>query len=218
MHNRVIYTKRADVDGNGEKNFFLVHHHKLDQQKPKYFGSDHDSLFANEKDKYSLLGYINDKFRVNGTFVFLLEYPETPCHYFFSQEVNPIISIPDNEVGMIKFDSNCSSDLDFIGLNRNFDPDRTYLDGIKTDTVRKLYGYFGVGQRKPWHNLHQLGAYHSSHTPYITEENLWMQYDNRYVLSLLGEHFTCNVCPHINLHHFLSLSLYFVMSSSCIKF
>ena len=212
VKNLNIYIKNVNIDEEGETSFFLVHHFKIDQNNPRYFNNDRECLFSNEKNKYSLLGYINEQFRVNDSFIFILEYPETPCYYYFAQGVNPITSTPDSNVNLAYNVSNCSSNLPFVGLNRNLND--AYLDGIITDYDRIYYWYFAIGQRGSWDNQHQIGAYHSSHNPYLTEVNLWMQFDNSSVLSLLHDHFTLQACVHVAFLRFISNSLFVAFFSN----
>ena len=214
VRNRHIYIKQANVDGKGDKSFFLVHHFKIDPASPKYFKNDYECLFSNEENKYSLLGYINDQFRVQGSFVFLLEYPETPCHYFFSQEVNPIFTTPDNVEGFTPYSSNCSSNLKFIGLNRNNYQNAAYLDGIVTNPSNSWYWFFGIGQKTTWGGHDQIPGYISSYSPIILEVNLWMQFDDPHVLYLLHQYFTCNSCVRFLYFHLISCSFFITFFSN----
>ena len=212
VRNRHIYIKQANVDGNGDKSFFLVHHFKINPTSPNYFKNDHECLFSNEENKYSLLGYINNEFQVGDSFVFLLEYPQTPCHYFFSQKVNPIFSTPDTVEGFTLHSSNCTSNLNFIGLNRNNYQNAAYLDGIVTDSSNSLYWFFAIGQKIRWHD--QIPGYSTSRSNPILEVNLWMQFDNPHVLYLLHEYFTCNSCVRFLYFHFISCSLFITFFSN----
>lgn len=51
--------------------------------------------FINETDKFSVLGYLNDNFLINGVFNFLFHFPDDypEDYYYFNQSINPLITL-----------------------------------------------------------------------------------------------------------------------------
>ena len=158
VKNRVLYLKKESIDGTEHK-FLLIHHFKIDQQNPKYFTTKNEFLYGDTANKYSVFGFIDDSFKINvmGTnkFFFLLEYPQQSCHFYFSQNTNPIEAIDDSDVYMDMKNKTCKSDVEFNGLTQH-DSDATYLDGVKTRSG--AVWYYAIGQfQKDWGGGHIAG-------------------------------------------------------------
>ena len=74
----------------------LVFHHEYDAG---LFRSKRDALFSTKKGRFSVLGKINENFKVNGKFEFLLEYPPFSGYNQWYQTINPIHAKPNEENG-----------------------------------------------------------------------------------------------------------------------
>ena len=192
VKNRVLYLKKESIDGTEHK-FLLIHHFKIDQQNPKYFTTKNEFLYGDTANKYSVFGFIDDSFKINvmGTnkFFFLLEYPQQSCHFYFSQNTNPIEAIDDSDVYMDMKNKTCKSDVEFNGLTQH-DSDATYLDGVKTRSG--AVWYYAIGQRVPWGTKDQIPAFLSSvDAEIITELSLYIQIENQSLLSKFQSFYSC---------------------------
>ena len=63
------------------KEWRIIFRHKSYENNPVFFTNDLVLNSTNDSERYSILGYVDDSFRINGAFEFLLEYPE--YHTYF---------------------------------------------------------------------------------------------------------------------------------------
>ena len=82
--------------------------------------------------KYSCLGELSDKYKIDDYFEFFLEYHfETlnPTYLYWKQKVNPVYSSLDTkDVGYIPLSVNITEYYPFMGLSRSTD-NATFIDG-----------------------------------------------------------------------------------------
>ena len=142
---RFIFLKKQNIS-NVEHQFLLIHRFRSD--RGSIFTSEEDVMFSLTQDKYSILGYYDDSFNINERFIFLLEFPDHNCSYYFSQNINPKKAEHDQDVDMKNLGLACRSFISFAGFTRFSDPSVTYIDGVKTVSEQKWY--FPIGQRMIW--------------------------------------------------------------------
>ena len=70
-----IHIKDKIVNGETHQ-FLLLLHHKLITEPLNYFTSYQEFLFSVDENKYSIMGYFDDSFKIDNNFIFMIEYPE----------------------------------------------------------------------------------------------------------------------------------------------
>ena len=113
-----------------KENWIKIFHHN--SQNGDFFINSNEVLFSNKTNKYSILGYINDSWKINNSFEFLLEYPQLIGYNRWKQSLHP----KDNpEIG----DNNKAIGYEAInitwkeqkwgGLVKSNPGDQTFIDG-----------------------------------------------------------------------------------------
>ena len=104
----------------------LIFHHN---SKYGYFNEKEVYLSTNPH-KFSVLSRLDDSFKIDQKFEFLLLYPEIPGHAHWVQDINPLKAQPNEENGYlsISFTWNDSSTQEFHGLSLS-NSTHTFLDG-----------------------------------------------------------------------------------------
>ena len=199
--NRVIYLKKSIIN-DVAYHFLLLHHFKIENSQ--YFKTQEEILFGQSKNKYSILGYLDDSFKVKNKFVFLMEYPEGDCAIFFEQDINPVIAEPDQFVNMKNRGLECLGNIPFSGLTRSTTESRTFIDGVIRNESQNRIWYYPIGQ-KQGNGGDIIPSYSEPQNPKITEVNLWIQIEDFSLLSRFKSILTCK--PSIKFTH-LTLFLY----------
>ena len=111
------------------KNWLKIFSHEMIENN--YFTSEKELQLTNNDGKFSIIGAIDESFKVNGVYEFLLEYPiELPNEFnHWNQTLFPLESAdyePDIEYNPIEISWN----INFYGLSRS-DSTLTFLDGSK---------------------------------------------------------------------------------------
>lgn len=167
---RVIYTKNAQDSDGKIGDYLLIFHHNI--SKGDVFLSVKDFLFANEENKYSIFGFIDDSFKYDGKkFEFLMEYPDDNTHGFWLQNINPWKAEPDSDVGYIDKGKNFKGMLEFTGLTRHSSV-YSFLDGISRNIGE---WYYSIGLREPWGKHNSIPGSYAGENPPIYEVFLWMR-------------------------------------------
>lgn len=145
-------------------NWFLIFHHNL---LGKYFASS-EYLFANSEHKYSALGML-EKFRINGEFEFLLEYPQTTGYNRFKQTSNPATT-NDRVDNYVK--KHISWDYHgFAGLALS-SSSSTFIDGSPGITS----WFYAIGQNSAWCCGNIPGPFYQEEESILIDEvNLWVR-------------------------------------------
>ena len=96
---------------------------------------DGEELFVRNSDnsKFSLLGILNENYKINGYFEFYLKYIyETAPVYFvhWRQKSNPIYTEPnDQNIGYVPINVTLTSYAPFEGLAKSYTRNSTFIDG-----------------------------------------------------------------------------------------
>ena len=148
-----------------ESNFVLIFRQKY--PSGGLFLDENECNKSLKKNKFSIIGSINDNFKINNNYHFLLEYPEVDMLIEWEQK----LYITSNESDVYENVYN-STFKTFHGLAKSADfPDSTCIDG-SVNSWR-----YAIGTR-----ISYMGKYIPG--PYITtgidvnEVLLWMKYDN----------------------------------------
>ena len=151
MKNRFVYLKDKKIN-NVEHHFLLLHY--FDSSNGNLFTSDEEVLRSFKPNKYSILGYFDDSFSISNKFVFLLEYPDVDCAYYFQQDFNPLKTTHDQQVNMVNKGLSCPEEGSriFSGFTRFQSPDLALMDGIISNHIYQYYWFFPIGQREKYGN------------------------------------------------------------------
>ena len=117
-----------------------------------FFINENDVLYNNNENKFSILGYIDDTWKINNYFEFLLEYPEVIGCNIWKQSINPRFNseIGDNQKAIGYIGINISWTLsNWGGLVKSNPGTDTYLDG---STGGIGYWWYSIGSFKPYSN------------------------------------------------------------------
>ena len=122
------------------KNWLKIFSHEMIENN--YFTSEKELQLTNNDGKFSIIGAIDESFKVNGVYEFLLEYPDISDNYNqWNQTVFPLDSIkynPDIEYKKIQV----FWDVNFFGLSRSNEP-KSYIDGAIDGNW-----YYAIGAKK----------------------------------------------------------------------
>ena len=129
------------------RKWLLVFHHKYETEKD-LFKNESDALFCNEKNRFSILGSINDTFKSHGRYEFLLEYPEVAGFNQWSQTKNPLFVEPGESNGYRPISITWST-LGWHGLAKSADKASTLIDG-STSTYTGNW-FFAIGAYNSYH-------------------------------------------------------------------
>ena len=206
---RKIYIKLLTHKGVSYK-FLLLHHFKI--MNSNYFRSDDnnsEALYGNTPNKYSILGFLDDSFKIHDNFVFLLEYPDGNCSYFFEQTKNPLTAEPDEDVEMKNKGLECVGFMPFSGFTQSRISSATVLDGWKATQGTEAIWHFPIGQKVSWDGADRIPAYDSILGVLLTEVNLWIQINDMPLLLRFG--YNCSM-KHFS-HLYTSSFVYFIVKT-----
>ena len=82
-------TKGFDFKHFRNKRWLKIFYHNVTGGEQFYFQSDEEALWSHTPQKYSILGLISDKFKINEYYEFLLEYPEIKGFNDWKQKIFP---------------------------------------------------------------------------------------------------------------------------------
>ena len=128
-----------------ESNFVLI----FEQKYPigGLFQDERECNKSHKKNKYSIIGSINDNFKINEYFHFLLEYPELDSYLEFEQKTY----ITSNAYNVNAKNYN-SSFIQFNGLAKSGDANYSCIDG--SPGVGTGSWWYSIGTKIPHSNAH----------------------------------------------------------------
>ena len=152
--------------------WLLVFHHNT---LHGMFKSKTHAKYSLDPNKFSLLKRIDDSFKIDGKFEFLLKYPNLTGYNHWTQTVNPIKAQPNTENGYvpieIKWDNNFWHGL---SLSNHV---TSYLDGSpNADTW-----FYSIGTNEYNTNEFIPGSDWVVDGKYLKEVNLWIKVTNNFV-------------------------------------
>ena len=108
-------------------------------------------LKNNEPNKFSILGELDNSFKINGKFEFLLEYPKLEGFNMWSQLKNPVKAEPNVENGYKEI--KCSwKEKSFHGLAKSSSTGHTFIDGSVFDADSEMNHFYSIGLYVNWKN------------------------------------------------------------------
>ena len=136
-----------------------------------YFLNFNEALNISSPNKYSILLFIDDKYKINNKFEFLLEYPEFNNYNRWKQSKHPLNNLDNDQLVegyepiYIGFNSG------WVGLVKSSDS-RTVIDGHAGG-----YWYYSIGtQIGGWTNNQFPGPPPNSNS--VKNCSLWLRIDN----------------------------------------
>lgn len=168
--------------------WFLIFHHDATHGM---FHSKEQAKYSLDPNKFSLLKRIDDSFKIDGSFEFLLMYPNLTGQNHWRQTVNPIHAEPNQENGYqevnVSWKSNNWHGLAVSNLRQ------TYLDGSPFNGSTWFYS---IGTTKYLNHVTIPGPEWSAGGKDFYEVNLWIRITNYIILRKLYElcthHSTCH--------------------------
>ena len=128
----------------------LFYHYVISDED--FFSEDEqDFLYHNSRKKFSIFNYIDKKFKYEGYYEFLLEYPSVEGYNHWKQEIFPLDANENEGTTDVKYNQNgylCSwTGKDWKGLRRSSQTRYTYLDGSNSDKH-----WFEIGVKNRYNN------------------------------------------------------------------
>ena len=130
------------MDMAGE--WMLIFQHKLENNED-FFIDSRECLYSNTDRKFSRIGFVEkhlSKFRINGKYEFILQYPDTKVMNHWTQTVFPTKAKPQTENGFVNISSGYTSQ-GWGGLVLS-NSQSTYIDGAPFSSN----WFYPVGQMK----------------------------------------------------------------------
>lgn len=120
----------------------LIFFHNVTEGTNLYF-DDSSALNNNEENKFSIIGFINEAFRINGCYEYLLEYPEHGEYLIWQQTIHISNTTAQQTAADIGYKKKHQNYEGFKGLSRSTNSHATVFDGSPgTDGF-----YFSIGAK-----------------------------------------------------------------------
>ena len=137
------------VQDKADKTWLKVFYHNSDNGD--WFTEEEDLLYINSQNRFSIFGFINQYFKIDGYYEFLLEYPEFPLQYnnwkqaYFPLDVSQSSS---SYVGYTLDETcHCSWTLSsFGGYSRSSQTTETFLDA----SYKEENWWYTIGAKKTY--------------------------------------------------------------------
>ena len=190
----------------GKKWLKLFYH---DSSTSLFFHEENELIFTNTKRKFSIFGMIDNRFRINDYFEFLLQYPSIPNEYNnWRQKILPNNASErlDTDIGYNADDLHISWNGTFWGGLIKSSTDVTLIDG----SVHLDHWWFSIGATEPRSDdsIYFYGPSTSyGHGSVVTEVYLWIRIpDNIY------HQFLIRTCKNTQYSHFLPFFFITILS------
>ena len=183
------YVSYDGLEGYGTNNsWVLIFHH--DSSKG-FFSSKKEARYSLNPHKFSLLSRLNEGFKIEGRFEFLLKYPQFTGQNHWTQTVNPVEAQPNEDIGYEGI--NISWSINYWGGLALSSTERTLIDGSPyADTW-----FYAIGTVSSSYPNQIPGPYWEYQgVSVINMVDLWIRVNNFALISELIE-FTCHSVPLI---------------------
>ena len=124
----------------GRKWLKVFHHYS---GSGEYFNSESEVSFINSTNKFSILGMINNEYKIENKFEFLLEYPQISGYNHWNQSINPLLDleVPSQQATGYNPISITWSQSSWGGLVKSMPGSGTIIDGSAGDGM----WYYAIG-------------------------------------------------------------------------
>ena len=174
-----------------------------------WFKSEEEFLHTDSIYKFSILKYIDDDFKTDGVFEFIMQYPERGQFGHWRQELNPLEAEQDSDINVIDLGSTWETEVTFIGLHQS-NNGNCFIEGVNTTTKNITDWYFAIGQKNGWSDTNRLpGFYLAPSTFAFHQVYLWLKITNLGLLDRIWKRHTCQSdisVAHMYIHCFVFLS------------
>ena len=175
--NRALVVQQNPRVVNEIDTWVLIFHHNSSNKD--FFRNKNEALFSTKKNKFSLFGRINDYFKIDGKYEFIIEYPQISRFYQWTQTKNPIDAAAYEDIGFIPNETGYGS---FKGLALSSAPLNTFLDA----TVTSGDWYIAIGAYQSWYTDRCFpGPYDPSSGPCFNTVNVYMRIKEAHKLERL---------------------------------
>ena len=160
----------------------IFYHNVINQE---YFSKDDESeiQFINDKNRFSILGYINDEFKIdNYYYEFLLKYPEYPGYNHWQQTISPL-SIDETESNGYKVCNDCKlswTGYSWKGLSRSSRTSETYIDG----SIGSHFWWYSIGAMHQHSNKKFPGPVSGGREMTVSEVYLYLRVSYKILMKL----------------------------------
>ena len=167
---------------NYDNLFVQIFRQTVTKAVPNLFVDDREANFSLKKNRFSVLKYIDDKFRIaaDSTFEFIIYYKELNEIIHWTQKTSIHAKTSDTEY-VVKHSNNTLHGFEGIGLSIN-DNNAAYLDGQPSSTD----WWFSIGLKSIFGNNGIPGSKHNYATGFknqvVHEVSMWVRVDNMSLL------------------------------------
>ncbi|EAY07840.1 hypothetical protein TVAG_312390 [Trichomonas vaginalis G3] len=153
---------------------------------------------------FSVLGFINDHFKVNYTYNFLFRFEkEYPSEFdFINQSTHPLYSNISANVSVEAVSPDCGTNLTLIGALNGIalsSSNKTLIDG----SINHGYWYFAIGANTYYKVSGTITGPICKVDKGVTSVDLWLQYTDDIIFQMLPNLEIPSV-PKCNSYHLLS--------------
>ena len=159
-------------------NWLLIYYHN--SETGLFFDNDSASFINNEY-QYSIIGSITERFKHNGNFEYLLEYPEQNGFNRWKQKIhisdtNELQTPEDIGYTPVHIDfTQKYNNIGFGGLSKS-NSIRTVFDGSPANGASSDNYWFAIGPKEKYYNKNQFpGPYYGEYADGVTKCYLWIR-------------------------------------------
>ena len=154
----------------------MIFHHKYPSGG---LFSDEECLKSLHKHKFNVIGSINDRFKINSKYYFLIEYPSRGDYLQWEQSKE---ITHDESVDATVYNE---SFISFYGLGSSYDTAKTCYDGTPGDHKTDQWWY-SIGTKNGYNSTVAIpGPCSVRECIPLNEVNLWIKFDDIFVLKNL---------------------------------
>ena len=126
---------------------FLKIFYQFTNSSSDFFNENDDFELINERNKFSILKHIDDRFKYNDYFEFLLEYPSLEGFNNWKQKIFPTKAEDPNSIGYLKENDSCTWEgKEWGGLFKSSNFNASYLEG----SVNTSLYWYTIGSKKSY--------------------------------------------------------------------
>ena len=185
---------RLFQNDDGSEDLFLLIFHQNTFTKD-WFTTEEEFLETNTFHKYSILKYINDEFKTENVFEFIMDYPEVGKFGRWTQSKNPLETEQNENVLISEKGSTWDRELSFIGLHQSSVKTACFLEGTNETNpeIGNDWWYYAIGQKTEWIN-NILASFDFDSKKYsIHQVYLWLKITNLSLLKGIFHHCSCQL-------------------------
>ena len=188
----------------------LIFHHDA---RKGFFANKKQALFSKNDDLFSVLNKVDDTFKIDDKFEFVLEYPEIEGYSQWTQTINPLNSKANETNGYQKIHFSWNQFESFDGLGLSFTPQSNLLDGSRF-MITRFYAiglYYQIGNTSVIPEDAIPGPFWRNEDVILHVVNLYIKIKDKSYLHKL--YFICSLANIRNPYKISPLFYYVIISS-----